>query len=210
LGLASHPRRARRWAFGAYASGVEGVTDVGEMHIRPGAYLGIAPLGAGLFNVCAVTGPRPEGPAPLDVVRRAIARDPAIAARFERVEFQTPVRVLGPLAVEARAVGVPGLLLAGDAAGFVDPMTGDGLHLAMRGAMLAAREALTALERGDLAGAVGRLEIARHAEIGRKQRFNRWLRRLVDSPVALDVAAMSSRVTPGLIRWAIRFAGDAA
>ena len=210
LGLVSHPTRARRWAFGVYATGVAGVTDVGEMHIRAGAYLGIAPLGGGLFNVCAVTGPRPEGPAPLDVVRRAIARDPAIAARFEHVAFQTPVRVLGPLAVEARAVGVPGLLLAGDAAGFIDPMTGDGLHLAMRGAVLAAREALTALEHGDLAGAVGRLELARHAALARKQRFNRWLRRLVDSPVALDVAAFSSRITPGLIRWAIRYAGDAA
>ena len=46
-----------------------------------------------------------------------------------------------------RRAGVPGLLLAGDAAGFVDPMTGDGLRFAVRGAELAADAALAALER---------------------------------------------------------------
>ena len=33
---------------------------------------------------------------------------------------------------------MPGLLLAGDAAGFIDPMTGDGLRFAFAGARLAA------------------------------------------------------------------------
>ena len=56
--------------------------------------------------------------------------------------------VLGPLAVNARAAGCPGLLLAGDAAGFVDPMTGDGLRFALRGGELAAQAALDELASG--------------------------------------------------------------
>ena len=102
--------------------------------------------------------------------------------------------MLGPLAVDATAPGVPGLLLAGDAAGFVDPMTGDGLHLAMQGAVLAAREALSALDSGDLSGAVEPAGRRRGAmPSARKLRFNRGLRRLVASPAAIEVAALGSR-----------------
>jgi flavin-dependent dehydrogenase len=210
LGLARHPPRPRRWAFGVYASAVAGVGDVGEMHIRGGHYLGIAPMADGLCNVCAVVGRRPAGATPLAVVRAVIDADPTIRPRFDAAVFETPVSVLGPLAVDARAAGLTGLLLAGDAAGFVDPMTGDGLHLAMRGAILAAREALGSLESGDLAGAAGRLALARRDALARKQRFNRALRRLVDSPAAIEAAALGARVAPGLVRWAIRYAGDVA
>ena len=103
-----------------------------------------------------------------------------------------------------------GLLLAGDAAGFVDPMTGDGLHLAMRGALLAADEALVALERGTADGSVARLAGARRRALNRKLLFNRALRQLVDMPAALDAAGLGARVAPGLVRWAVRYAGDAA
>ena len=52
-----------------------------------------------------------------------------------------PIVILGPLAVDAVAAEMPGLLLAGDAAGFIDPMTGDGLRFAFRGAVRTAGRA---------------------------------------------------------------------
>ena len=64
LHLASTPVRPRRWAFGVYAAGIAEVSDLGEMHVRPKYYLGIAPLERGVSNVCVVTGPRPEGRSP--------------------------------------------------------------------------------------------------------------------------------------------------
>jgi len=209
-GLVSHPTRPRRWAFGVYATGIEGTTDVGEMHIRSRYYLGIAPLSDTLCNVCVVTGPRPQGRSPIEIIRRAIAAEPTLRLRFERAEFVSEVRVLGPLAVNARAPGVEGLLLVGDAAGFVDPMTGDGLSLAMRGAELAASEVLATLENGDFAGAVTRLEAARQAVLGPKLRFNRIVRRLVDSPIGLEVAGWGATIAPGLVERAVVYAGDAA
>jgi flavin-dependent dehydrogenase len=124
--------------------------------------------------------------------------------------FVSPVRVLGPLAVDARGVGAPGLLLAGDAAGFVDPMTGDGLHLAITSAGQAADAALGILESGDFAAGLLRLAQERRATLGRKQRFNRVLRRFVDSPVALELAGWGARVLPGAVRRAVCYAGDAA
>jgi len=180
------------------------------MHVSAGRYVGIARVTETLANVCVVTGPRPEGGTPLEIMRRAIAANASIRMRFDRATFESPVRVLGPLAVDTRAAGVDGLLLAGDAAGFVDPMTGDGMHLAIQGAVLAAQEALGVLESGDYAGAVMRLALARRKTIGPKQRFGRGVRRLVESPTAVAAAAMSARVAPGLVRWAIRYAGHAA
>jgi flavin-dependent dehydrogenase len=209
VGLVRAPRGPRRWAYGTYATGVAGLGDLGEMHVRHGWYFGLAPLGNGLANVCVV---KPATPAerrrPIEEVRDAVARDPELRARFERAVIGDDVRVLGPLAVEARSAGVAGLLLAGDAGGFVDPMTGDGVHLALQSGVLAAREALHTLETGDLVGAVSRLDRARRAELGRKLRFNRLVRGLVSSPMAVDAASVAARFLPSVMRAAVQYAGD--
>jgi flavin-dependent dehydrogenase len=210
LGLAWHPKAPRRWAFGTYASGVTDTHDLGEMHIRGRKYIGVAPLSSDLCNVCVVTGRPASGRAALDVVKSELQADPELRQRFARARFEAPVTVLGPLAVRARACGVNGVLLAGDAAGFVDPMTGDGLHLAMKGALLAADEILAALQSGDSQSAVRRLESARARAIGQKLRFNRLLRRLVEAPAAVGAASWAARVAPSAVRWAVRYAGDAA
>jgi flavin-dependent dehydrogenase len=210
LGLVQHPAKPRRWAFGAYATGVTGVETVGEMHIRAGHYIGVAPVRDGVVNVCVVTGPKPEGRRPAEVVWNHVRRDPGLAARFATASLVSGVRVLGPLALDARGAGIDGLLLAGDSAGFVDPMTGDGLRLAMTGAALAAHEALSALERGDLTGVAARLEASRKAAFGRKLRFNRLMRATVESPLAITLAGVSAAVMPSIIHSVVRYAGDAA
>jgi flavin-dependent dehydrogenase len=210
MGLARHPRHPRRWAFGTYVESVTGVGALGEMHLRPWGYCGIAPMPDDRTNVCVVTAGRPIGRTPIDIVRRLLSADARLAPRFAGVAFDAPVRVLGPLAVDVALPGTDGLLLAGDAAGFVDPMTGDGLHLAMRGGVLAAEAALEALERGSFTEAPLALARARRASLGAKLRFNRVLRGLADRPAAITVAAWGARLAPGLVRHAVRYAGDAA
>ncbi len=54
MGLSSFASRPRRWAFGAYYDGVDGLTDRGEMHVRQDGYIGVAPLPGGIANVCVV------------------------------------------------------------------------------------------------------------------------------------------------------------
>jgi flavin-dependent dehydrogenase len=54
LRLSSFATQPRRWAFGAYFTGVTGMTDRGEMHIRSDGYIGVAPLPGGLTNVSVV------------------------------------------------------------------------------------------------------------------------------------------------------------
>jgi flavin-dependent dehydrogenase len=178
------------------------------MHIRPSGYIGVAPLPGGLTNVSVVRDEH-ELRGRFDqqqVVREALAADGALRDRFSAATQVTPVTIMGPLAVNAQACGCPGLLLAGDAAGFVDPMTGDGLRFALRGGELAAEAALEELASG--APAFQRLAAWRAREFSKKWRVNRALRAMVGSPRALDLAAIISKHWTAPVEYLIRVAGD--
>jgi len=235
LGLARHPA-PRRWAIGAYfenfasagaadprrrrAAGscdrptesVAAAPVLGEMHVRRGRYIGVAPVPGGLTNVCLV---RPSGPGDPQLadaralLTRELARDPLLADRAAAARLVAPPVVLGPLAVDVRPTALDGLLIAGDAAGFIDPMTGDGLRFAIRGGELAAGAALDVLAHG-WSGVHARLAAVRAREFGAKWRFNRALRAVVGSSPAVDAAALAARVAPAAFRALIARAGDCA
>jgi flavin-dependent dehydrogenase len=209
LGLARQPAHPRRWAIGAYFDGVPGPAGFGEMHIRPGRYIGVAPVPGGLTNACVVVAEPRSGALsePSALLVATLRRDPTLAERFAGASMVTPPKVLGPLAVDAAGAGVPGMLLAGDAGGFIDPMTGDGLRFAFRGAELAAAAALCALADGTFDAAAW-LAAERRREFGGKWRMDRALRSLVASPRAVAWAARGARLCPPLVRQVISAAGD--
>jgi len=213
VNLSSYATAPRRWAFGAYFSRVSRMSAHGEMHIRRGVYIGVAPLPGGLTNVSIVLsglGPAEAGhygnADQQAIVRRALNADAVLRDRFAAATQVSPVTVLGPLAVNARAAGCPGLLLAGDAAGFVDPMTGDGLRFALRGGELAAQAALDELASGRPAYAS--LEAQRRREFSTKWRFNRALRTMVGSPGAVGLASLVSNWWSGPVEYLVQLAGD--
>ena len=213
-GLAATPSSPRRWAFGAYVHDVHGVDPAfGEMHVRAGSYLGIAPVAGGLSNVCLVL-PRLRAAnavaRPWDAIREAVAADSLLRDRFLAVRLASRPVVLGPVAVDVARAGVPGMLLAGDASGFVDPMTGDGLRLAIDGAQMAAAIAVDVLEgRLTADAAPAALAAARQRAFAAKWRFNRGLRALVDAPSLVRAATWAARAWPGAFQAMVRYAGDA-
>jgi flavin-dependent dehydrogenase len=144
---------------------------------------------------------RPEA-----AIGEAIANDAELRQRFAAARRVSEPSTLGPLGIESRAAGCPGLLLAGDAAGFIDPMTGDGLRFALRGGELAAEAAARELESGTPAAAW--LTAARRREFASKWRLNRALRGLVGSASALRLAARVSTQWEAPVRWVIALAGD--
>ncbi len=221
LGLARHPARPRRWAIGAYfdsfgdrphsdTTPAAATSLLGEMHVRRGRYIGVAPIPGGLTNVCLV---RPSQPGdadlrdPLSLLLRELQRDPLLRHRAAGARLASPPVVLGPLAVDVRDEPIDGLLLAGDAAGFIDPMTGDGLRFAVRGGELAAAAAMRALHDG-WPNVHANLAAGRRAEFSGKWRFNRTLRAIVASPRAVDAAAIGARFAPAVLRATIAHAGD--
>lgn len=222
-GLSRQPPSPRRWAIGAYFSDVAGMTALGEMHVRHGHYIGVAPVPGGLTNACFVVPHRPSrgrfgaagdrGELPLAQPSAALSRvlhgDPELSARFATARAASETVMLGPMAVDSTASGEPGLLLAGDAAGFIDPMTGDGLRFALMGAELAAAVV------NDVFGGVVGIERAhlvladrRRQAFQAKWRFNRALRSLVASPASVSAAAATAKALPSVFARMINYAGD--
>jgi len=214
LGLRRERARPRRFAVRGHWEGAEGLSELGEMHVATGAYCGIAPLSRTLANVAFVTGPRAMREAAGDLegfYRRSLKRRwPAIAERLQHARLLAAPRAIGPLAVSCRAVAADGALLVGDAAGFYDPFTGEGVTLALRGAELAAEAILAALARGG-SGPLPRLsdyERSREQATRDKFRFNHRLQLAVTWPAAANAIARRLRRRPDLADRLVGIAGD--
>lgn len=113
-------------------------------HVAPGGYAWVFPKGAGSANVgLGVLGLRAEG-------RSAIAwLDDYIAANFPNATISG--RTVGGVIVAptlARTVA-DGVLLCGDAAHMINPLSGGGIVNAMKSGRLAAHAAVGAIRRGD-------------------------------------------------------------
>ena len=149
--------RKQRWphrtGLVAHYRGVTGLDWYGEMHVRDWGYIGLAPLENGLTNVAVVLDCD-------DVTARIgdmqsffderLAAVPAVAERFTEATIDGSIRGVGPLARQVSRVSGNGYLLVGDAAGFLDPFTGDGIYEAMRASTLAAPVISAGLARNDL------------------------------------------------------------
>ena len=213
LGLARFAE-PRRWAFGAYFDSVDAMSHRGEMHVREDGYIGLSPLPGGLTNVCVVRKAASAMRMTPDPVARLVDADRWLRHRFGSARQVTRTTVLGPLGVTASSAGRPGLLLAGDAGGFVDPMTGDGLRFAVRGGELAALAAIgeLSLQRGGRVARHGEahrvLAEMRRREFTAKWALNRSLRWLTATPAALNAAARVAAVWQAPFGRLIRIAGD--
>jgi geranylgeranyl reductase family protein len=214
LGLLRENPRMRRFAVRGHWDGMEALADVGEMHVGGGGYCGVAPLSRTLANVAFVLDQRDLAPAAADLegfYRESLRRRwPRLAERLQRARLLEPPRAIGPLALDCAAVAVPGAVLVGDAAGFYDPFTGEGITLALRTAELAAREIDEALARPGtrpvprLAG----YERARAAATRDKFRFNRLVQVALRSPAAANAIARRLARRPDLADQLVGVAGD--
>jgi len=119
---------------------VEG-DDWVEMHAGRRGYCGLGYSAGGGANVAMVAEaadlPRLRGRAEAFFDER-LAEFPAIARRLASGRQVGRVLVTGTMSAQVARVAAPGVLLVGDAAGFYDPFTGEGLSYALRGAELAA------------------------------------------------------------------------
>jgi flavin-dependent dehydrogenase len=98
------------------------------------------------------------------------------------------VRVLGPLACHATRFSWHGAVLVGDAAGFYDPFTGEGVYMALRGAQLAAGVIHEALTSGDVSARfLARYDAARR-ELAARYRLEALVQQLILRPRLAEIA----------------------
>jgi flavin-dependent dehydrogenase len=97
-------------------------TDMVEVHWVDDAELYVTPVGEDLVGVAVL------GTAPLHL-NRAIASVPALAARLAGADAVSAPLGAGPLRQRVKARQSGRALLVGDAAGYVDALTGEGLRV---------------------------------------------------------------------------------
>lgn len=120
----------------------------GKFVFGKGWYVGVAPVPRGRVNVGIVV-PASDLAAPLEqIVARLLAQFPAPHDRWESAPPTDSYVAAGTLAHRVKRTSGRGFVLVGDAAGFIDPLTGDGLHRALVSSELAA-EAIVRWLRGD-------------------------------------------------------------
>jgi flavin-dependent dehydrogenase len=140
-GLDGRPGRPHRHAVRRHFE-VGPWTDLVEVHWAEQAEAYVTPVGARQVGVALLWN---GGPASFDAV---LCRFPALTACLAGAPPVSRDRGASRFGARPRGVVAGGVALVGDAAGSVDPITGEGLSLALRGA-----EALVAaVVAGDLAG----------------------------------------------------------
>jgi geranylgeranyl reductase family protein len=172
-----------RLALVTYAEGVAHDPERGEIVLAPPAYSIVNPVGDGRVNLSLVV-PAAEGvrqKADLaGYFDRAVAALPHLADRLRGGRRVAPVRALGPLAYRVAAPRHDGVMLVGDAQGFLDPFTGEGIFAALRSAELAAEVADRALRAGDLSAArLGTARVRLADAFAAKARVSVGLQRLI-------------------------------
>ncbi len=209
LGLLREARWPRRFAVRGHWEDVPGLTSFGEMHVRgDGAYCGLAPLGARTANVAFVLDQREMRVAGGDLAafyRSQLPKWPAVWQRLSGARLRDEPRAIGPLALESDRAWAPGVLLVGDAAGFFDPFTGEGISLALRGAALAAELAVAALQG---LAPLSLYEARHRALVAEKFRFNHVVQWIIAHPRLATAAAHVLARMPTLANWAVDRAGD--
>ena len=148
LSFSAKRRRAGGWVGAkAHFAGIE-PRDAVEMYFFRGGYCGLAPVEGGIYNACFLvhrTLARSRsggGIADFRAWINHLARHAGLAARLRSGLQVSETIATAPVCPSRRSPEVEGALVAGDAAGFLDPFTGDGISIALHSGQLAARELL--------------------------------------------------------------------
>jgi flavin-dependent dehydrogenase len=130
----------RRLGLVAHWEGVDWPEDFGRVLVGPRDYVGVAPLdGHGRVTVGLVRRlPVGRLGSPTGALETVLAHHPELGKRLSRGRMNGPVLGVGPLARRVRQIAGAGFALVGDAAGFFDPFTGEGIFRALRGAEILA------------------------------------------------------------------------
>ncbi|MFD7256770.1 NAD(P)/FAD-dependent oxidoreductase [Streptomyces sp. NPDC059874] len=128
LGLSVRPAASRqppRYGLRRHYD-VEPWSDLVEVHWSAGCEAYVTPLGPRQVGIAVLTSEQ----LPYDA---QLARFPLLVSRLDTAG-RTPVRGAGPLRQQARSRVAGRVLFVGDAAGYVDALTGEGLALALTAA----------------------------------------------------------------------------
>lgn len=146
LGLDGGPPSRPRYALRRHFTVQPGLASLErvEVHVASGYELYVTPVGEGVVGVAALCErsalqkTSEDATSVEDRLAALIARCAPVAERLAGATPEGKALACGPLRVRARNVGRQRAFLVGDAAGYVDAITGEGMSLAVKSATLCA------------------------------------------------------------------------
>jgi flavin-dependent dehydrogenase len=165
-----------------------------RLYAFPGGYCGLSPVENGGVNFAGVVSDRvwrSMSGGWEAVVEHARVANPWLDRDLSRLRpGPSGFLAVGPVFFTEKAATEDGMLLAGDAAGVIDPFSGEGQAAALASGLLAAE----ALERGlsgelNADGVAASYEAAWRVHLGRRFAWSAALRRLMLHPIAGSLVA---------------------
>jgi flavin-dependent dehydrogenase len=160
--------------------------DVVHMFVAAGGYLGVVNQGGGVLHAAGLVSPRRGArQSPLGFVHELSQKFPPLLQAGFGIAARATVKsfaAAGPMPCRPRAVSSPHVALVGDAAGYVEPFTGEGMSWAIESA-----DALAEVLEREPAGSwdpglARRYARAWQSRIGRRQRFCSIVACLLERP----------------------------
>lgn len=193
LQLARSPRWPQRLGLVAHFEGTPELRDgFGQMCVAARGYCGIAPLPGEQVNVAMVVPQhalRAGGVSATTFFEQWIRDHPIVRDTLSRCRRISPVHGLGFIGARTSSAWAPGVMLAGDAAGFFDPFTGEGIHRALLSAEIAAGLGVLAVRTGMVgADTLGKYDQLRSDAFRWKHGVTALIQLFVQWPALLEYA----------------------
>jgi flavin-dependent dehydrogenase len=156
-----------------------------EIHVFPGGYAGLVQLGDGTANLCvSVTRDKLSKRRRVDLPSSlGLTLNPFLKELICGAELFHEVHSIFPVYFPPRRCYAERLLLVGDAARVIEPVTGEGVYFAMRSGLLAANTIDEALQGGDFSAShLREYERRCRREFRRRRGLNRLIQYLVYRP----------------------------
>ncbi|MBV9497423.1 MAG: NAD(P)/FAD-dependent oxidoreductase [Acidobacteria bacterium] len=170
-------------------------------------YLGVNAIEGGMTNICGLVhasrlaGHKGRWDAFVETIRGEEARLEELYARYEPA--QDGFLSSEPVIFRARSAVEGGVFMIGDASGIIDPLTGNGMAMAIQSALVAAPHILKLLGGGERTAIENAYREEHRAMFGDRIRWSRMVARLLSRPALLDVAMRTVR-TPAIGRLFLR------
>jgi flavin-dependent dehydrogenase len=191
-------RAHRNFGFKRHYQSQSSERDVIELHSFPRGYLGVSGIEGGLTNICGLvhasrlTGHKGRWDAFVETIRR---ERPGVDAMYARHEpAQEGFLSSEPVIFRARSPVEGGMVMIGDASGVIDPLTGNGMAMAIQSALVAMPFVLDLLARGGDRASIERAYVAAHrAHFAARIAWSRRVAMLLSRPALLDAALSAVR-----------------
>jgi len=185
--------------------------STGEMHVLDAGCVGFAPIGRGRFNLTLVVSGDAAGSlrhlGPDGFMEQWLRQVPELHRLFAE-SAPRPILASGPFDWPVRRASAAGAALVGDAAGYYDPFTGQGVYHAMAGGELLAQTLGPALRHGAVDGALRQYVRAHRRLTTPSRRLQRLIELALSRRRSADLVLGRLARTPTVMDRLVAVTGD--